>query len=556
MNVIPLVDASKKIVMADSITGKERDYTAFLKPDLGLLDLSYAELEERNLEVKVERLKGATSGSMREKFLKYLEEEKGIKAIMVCFSDLEGRFHTLDYDKKFALGAEDNFTFDGSSIKGFSAQAESDLRLKVDWTTFRWLPADFFGPGKILVFANVCDAEGGLYVSDFRASLYKLCRDLKAERGLTVNVAPEIEGFLFKGVKSEQNFDEKVGFELATMSGYFSSLPHDVLRLFIDRFAEVKRALAFQNEKDHPEVAPAQFELNYKYSAALDSADQIQLYKLLARQVANTMGLTASFLPKPFAGLNGSGMHMNVSISSGKVSENSPSAALSGNSDPRVRTESTLRSEFPCRLASGGFSETLDEGKNLFYDENGKNKLSDYAWRFITGVMYYASDLCLVMNSSVNSYRRLDPKYEAPNQIKVSSVDRGAMIRIPLGNEKSARIEVRTVAPDANPYLFTYALIKAGLKGIDANEKEFEEMKGVVSSLDGEKLPTDIYSAMEVFKKSEFMIEVMGELSFKKYLDLKMRVASRSPRALGNKIKSGEVLYHHEVTNQLIWGDF
>lgn len=486
------------------ITPRERDYgDIWTKGQSHLLDLSYSELEEKNLEVKKERLMGVTSGSMREKFLTYLRQEKGIRAVTVCFTDLEGRLQTLDYDKEFLIESEENLTFDGSSIKGFTPQNESDLRLKMDWTSFRWLPSDLFGAGKVLLFANVCDIDGSLYVSDFRSKLYELGSELQ-EKGIVVNVAPEVEGFLFKGVKAEQVFDEKIGFELATMSGYFSSLPHDVLRIFIDKFAGVQRAFGFQNEKDHPEVAPAQFELSYRYSVALDAADQIQLYKLFARQVATSMDLTASFLPKPVQSLNGSGMHMNISLSK--------------------------------------------DGVNIFYDANGENNLSGVAHKFIGGVLSYAKDLCLVMNSSVNSYRRLDPAYEAPNEIKVSSVDRGSMVRIPIGNEKSARIEVRTVAPDANPYLCIYAILKAGLKGMEMND--------VSHGGEIEKLPGEIYSAIEYFGKSEFIEEIMGKRSQEKYVSLKRNAADRCPRSLGSKVKSCEVLYHHEVTNQLLWSDF
>lgn len=494
------------------IKGRDRDYGAVLWKQPHLLDMSYAELEEKNLEVKMERLKGTHSDVLKGKFLDYLKKEQGIKAVIVCFSDLEGRLHALDYDKKFILGAEDNLTFDGSSIRGFTAQAESDLRLKVDWTTFRWLPADLFGLGKILVFGNVCDKDGSLYKSDFRSNLAALCEELRAKEGITVNVAPEIEGFLFKGEKVEQTFDEKTGFELATMSGYFSSLPQDTLRLFIDKFAEVKRALGFQNEKDHPEVAPAQFELNFRYSVALDTADQIQLYKLLARQVAKSMGFTACFLPKPIQGLNGSGMHTNMSFSK--------------------------------------------DGVNIFYDKAGESCISEIARKVITGILYYANDCCLLINSSVNAYRRLDPHFEAPNEIKCSAVDRGSMVRIPIGNEKSARIEVRTVAPDANPYLALYGLIKAGIAGMKANAEEMSRMEKKVYGGKIKKLPGSIYEALEYFEGSDFMREILGEENQQKYSALKYMAAERSPKSLGNKVKTGEIVYHHEVTNQWIWNQF
>ncbi len=502
----------EKAITIDRVKGRDRDYGSVLWQQPHLLDLSYQELQQRNLEIKMERLKGATSDQVKDRMLDYLRKEPGIKAVLVCFCDLEGRLHTLDYDKDFIVDGEDNLTFDGSSIAGFTALEQSDLRLKADWASFRFLPADLFGPGKVMVFGNVCNADGSYYASDFRSVLMNFCRDLYQARGITVNVAPEVEGFLFAGDKCEQCFDEKAGFELATMSGYFSSLPQDTLRLFIDKFAEVKRALAFQNEKDHPEVAPAQFELNFRYGPALDNADQIMLYKLIARQVASSMGLTASFLPKPVANLNGSGMHMNMSIAR--------------------------------------------DGKNTFYDASGKHLLSAEAHRFLTGILYRAYDVCLLMNSSVNSYRRLDPNFEAPNEIKMSPIDRGSMVRVPMGNEKSARIEVRTVAPDANPYLCTYALLKAGFEGIDADNETLKEMEGVVYKEEVEKLPGDIYTALNDFKESPFIGDIMGEDSQRKYAELKEATADRSPRALGKKVKAREVLDHHEVRNQLIWKDF
>lgn len=494
-----------------AITPHEREFSMLTMGQEHLLEMNYLELEEKNLEIKEMRLRGMTSDEMRKKFMTYLENEKGIKAATVFFSDLEGRLHALDYDKKFLLGAEDNLTFDGSSIRGFTAQKESDLRLKIDWTTFRFAPSDLFGPGKVLVFGNVMDKDGSTYDGDFRGKLANYCEELRVKRGLMVNIAPEIEGFIFKGMKAEQCYDEKAGFELVTMSGYFSSLPQDVLRRFIDKFAEVQRALGFQNEKDHPEVAPAQFELNFRYSIALDTADQVQLYKLLARQVATMMGFTACFLPKPVAGINGSGMHTNMSLA--------------------------------------------QKGKNLFYDAKGKHKLSDMAHRFMTGILYYAQDLCLGINSSVNAYRRLDPHFEAPNEIKVSPTDRGSMIRIPIGNEKSARIEVRTVAPDTNPYLGFYLLLKAGMKGVDAPPAEFKKMESAVYG-EIQKLPGEIYTAIENFSRSRFMEEIMGAANHEKYRALKMAAADRSPRALGVRVKCSEVLYHHEVTNQLLWTNF
>src|SRR5690606_31019021 len=143
--------------------------------------------------------------------------------------------------------------------------------------------------------------------------LKQYAEQLYKKEQLSLYAAVEIEGFLFEGINAEQHFSSRDGFTLATSSGYYHSLPKNPLKVFIDKFAEAKRAMGFENEKDHPEVAPSQFELNYSYCDALLAADQIQIYKLLARQIAADMGYTASFLPKPVAGINGSGMHTNIS---------------------------------------------------------------------------------------------------------------------------------------------------------------------------------------------------------------------------------------------------
>src|SRR3981081_1067808 len=148
------------------------------------LELPYELLEEMNLKAKEKR--DSVSLALQEKeYRTYLEKEKGIKAVTLCFSNIEGRLHMLDYDKKFLLASADNLTFDGSSIRGFTAQSESDLRLQVDWSSILWLPADVFGPGKVIMFANILNREGGQYESDFRGILQNYLRDLKQKEGLT-----------------------------------------------------------------------------------------------------------------------------------------------------------------------------------------------------------------------------------------------------------------------------------------------------------------------------------------------------------------------------------
>jgi glutamine synthetase len=468
------------------------------------LALTYDELEELNLQAKTDRMNRVAADEIREKRLKYLTDEKRIKAVSVLFSDLEGRLHLLDYDKKFLLSAYENLTFDGSSIRGFTAQKESDLRLGIDWSAFYWVPADIFGHGKVLVFGIVIDKDGTPYSGDIRGVLKNYADGLHKEKGYTLNAANEIEGFLFAGTDAERRYHETVKFDFINTGGYYHVLPLDPLRKFIDTSAEVQRAMGFQNEKDHPEVAPSQFEINYHFSEVVAAADQIQLYKLLCRQIANNMGYTACFLPKPVVGVNGSGMHTNVSVSKDKT--------------------------------------------NLFWDEKGQEQLSKFGWDFLDRILTHALDLCLVFNSSVNAYRRLDPHFEAPNQIRASATDRGAMVRVPIGNHRSMRTEVRAVAPDANPYLTMYGIFKTG---VDGNISTADNLRG-----GGRFLPDNIQAAIEDFKDSEWIGKILGADVQSRYADLKQAAANRSPRELGTFVKASEVQYHHEVYNQFLWNNF
>ena len=469
------------------------------------LALSYDELEELNLKAKEQRRNRVAPDKVREDRLKYLTDEKRIKALTVMFSDLEGRLHMLDYDKKFLLKSFDNLTFDGSSIRGFTAQRESDLRLGIDWGAFYWAPADVFGPGKVLVFGEVIDKDGGPYSADIRSVLKLFANEQHKKKGYTLNAANEIEGFLFNGPDAERRFHDTGRFEYVNTGGYYHSLPGDPLRTFIDTTAEVQRSMGFQNEKDHPEVAPSQFEINYGYGEVVAAADQIQLYKLICRQVARNMGLTASFLPKPVVGVNGSGMHTNVSIS--------------------------------------------ENGKNLFWDPKGEEKLSKLGYEFLDRILTHGNDLCLIFNSSVNAYRRLDPHFEAPNQLKASATDRGAMVRFPIGNERSMRTEVRAVAPDSNPYLVMLGIFKTGIEGTTAKIKDLR--KGA-----DRYLPDNIYTAIENFRNADWTTKLLGEDVKARYADLKQASADRCPRLLGTVVKASEVQFHHEVYNQFLWNLF
>jgi glutamine synthetase len=203
-------------------------------------------------------------------------------------------------------------------------------------------------------------------------------------------------------------------------------------------------------------------------------------------------------------GVNGSGMHTNVSVSQGKT--------------------------------------------NLFWDEKGEEQLSKFGWDFLDRVLTRALDLCLIFNSSVNAYRRLDPHFEAPNQIRASATDRGAMIRIPIGNHRSMRTEVRAVAPDANPYLSMYSIFKTGIDGEISTQKGLREGGGY--------LPDNIYKAIADFRNSDWIAKILGADVQGRYADLKEASADRCPKLLGSIVKGSEVQFHHGVYNQSLWNLF
>ena len=194
------------------------------------LSIPYDELEEMNLQAKEHRKNRAPAHKIQEERTKYLTDEKRIKAVTVLFSDLEGRLHMLDYDKKFLIKSWDNLTFDGSSIRGFTAQRESDLRLSMDWSAFYWAPADVFGSGKVLVFGQVIDKDGTPYSADIRGVLKAFADEMNKKEGYTLNAANEIEGFLFAGADAERRYHETGKFEYVNTGGYYHSLPGDALR--------------------------------------------------------------------------------------------------------------------------------------------------------------------------------------------------------------------------------------------------------------------------------------------------------------------------------------
>ncbi|QDP40273.1 type I glutamate--ammonia ligase [Radiobacillus deserti] len=416
----------------------------------------------------------------REEILKRIKEEN-VKFIRLQFTDLLGTIKNVEIPLSQLDKALDNeMAFDGSSIEGFVRIEESDMKLYPDLDTFLVFPWTS-EKGKVARF--ICD----IYKPDGTpfegCPRYNLKRNLKKmeELGFTAfNIGTEPEFFLFK-------LDEKgePTLELNDKGGYFDLAPTDLGENCRRDIVLELEEMGFEVEASHHEVAPGQHEIDFKYADALKHADDIQTFKLVVKTIARKHGLHATFMPKPLFGVNGSGMHTNMSL--------------------------------------------FKEKTNTFFDENGPLQLSDTAYQFIAGIIKHALNFTAVTNPTVNSYKRLVPGYEAPCYVAWSGSNRSPLIRVPASRGLSTRIEVRSVDPSANPYLAMSVLLAAGLDGVknklsapkavDRNiyimDKQEREANGV------QDLPATLAEALEELKKDEIIVESLGEHLFEHFIEAK-----------------------------------
>ncbi|SET10801.1 L-glutamine synthetase [Natronincola peptidivorans] len=405
-------------------------------------------------------------------------EELGVEFIHLQFTDILGVMKNVSITIEELEKALDNeIMFDGSSIEGFVRIEESDMYLRPDLSTFTVFP--WSGPVKeARLVCDVYRPDGTPFDGCPRNALKKVLKEAE-EMGFIMNVGPECEFFLF-------NTNEKGEPTLETHdnAGYFDLAPVDLGgNARIDMVATLKQ-MGFNIEASHHEVAEGQHEIDFQYADALKTADNIMTFKMVVRIIAQRHGLHATFMPKPKFGINGSGMHVNMSLA------------------------------------------TLD-GKNAFYDESDPLKFSETAYYYLGGVLKHAKAFAALTNPTVNSYKRLVPGYEAPVLIAWSASNRSPLIRIPAKRGSSTRIELRNPDPSANPYLALAAILKAGLDGIKnkmtpppavnsnvyhMSEEEMKE-KGIVG------LPGNLYEAVEELQKDEVIKEALGTHLFEKFTD-------------------------------------
>lgn len=389
-------------------------------------------------------------------------EEEDVEFIRLQFTDIFGNLKnvavtTSQLDKVL----NNKCMFDGSSIEGFVRIEESDMYLYPDLNTFEifpWRPQQ----GKVARF--ICDVyrpDGTPFEGDPRYILKKVVKEAK-DLGYTFNVGPECEFFLFNSEDSGEPTNQST-----ERGGYFDVGPLDAGENARREMVLTLEDMGFTVEASHHEVAPAQHEIDFEYGDALVTADNIMTFKLVVRTIAKRHGLHATFMPKPKSGINGSGMHINMSLSK--------------------------------------------DGKNIFDDPNGKLGLSQDAYYFIAGLMKHMEGMTAITNPLVNSYKRLVPGYEAPVYIAWSATNRSPLIRIPAARGSSARVELRCPDPSANPYLALAVCLAAGLDGIrnkitppDSVDLNIFTMTQEENAAKGIKnLPASLKEALELFEKSE-----------------------------------------------------
>lgn len=407
-------------------------------------------------------------------------EENGVKFIRLQFTDILGTLKNVAItDRQLEKALNNQCMFDGSSINGFVRVEESDMYLRPDLDTFVIFP---WRPQQGKVARLICDVympDGTPFEGDPRYILKKAINKAEA-MGYTMNVGPECEFFLF-----EVDNDGNPTLKTNDKGSYFDLGPIDLGENARRDMTLALEDMGFEIETSHHEVAAGQNEIDFKYADALVTADNVTTFKYVVKSIAQRHGLYATFMPKPLHGVNGSGMHVNISL--------------------------------------------IKYGKNAFYNEEDQLGLSSVAYNFIAGVLKHIKEICPITNPLVNSYKRLVPDYEAPVYIAWSAKNRSPLIRVPSARGEGTRIEFRSPDPSSNPYLVLACLLLAGLEGIKDNLEPPKCIDRNIFNLSREErkrenienLPESLHEAIAYMQKSDLVKEALGKNTFEYYIKAK-----------------------------------
>jgi len=408
-------------------------------------------------------------------------KEMDVKFIRLQFTDIFGVLKNVSITiEELEKALDGELMFDGSSIEGFVRIEESDMYLRPDPATFAVFP---WRPAEGAVARMICDIynpDGTPFIGCPRYALKRVLEEA-AEMGYVMNVGPELEFFLFNTKEGKPTL------ETHDNAGYFDLAPVDLGENARRDIVLNLQKLGFEIEASHHEVAPGQHEIDFKYDEALATADKIMTFKLVVRIIAQRHGLHATFMPKPIAGINGSGMHTNQSL--------------------------------------------FQNNKNVFYDPEGEMELSDVCRYYVGGLMKHIRAVSALTNPIINSYKRLVPGYEAPVYIAWSARNRSPLIRIPAKRGLSTRIELRNPDPSCNPYLALAAMLKAGLDGIknkieppkpiNSNVYKMDESERKLASINS--LPGSLEEAVQCLAEDEVIKDALGEHIYERYMEAKKK---------------------------------
>ncbi len=403
-------------------------------------------------------------------------EERDIKFVRLWFTDILGFLKAFDITTtELEEALTEGMGFDGSSIEGFARIEESDMIAKPDASTFQVMPAHPSRADSARMFCDIWLPDGTPFLGDPRNVLKRTLRRA-ADLGFTYYVGPELEFFYFKNSSGTEYMDQ---------GSYFDLTHLDEAGDMRKRTVEYLEEMGIPVEYVHHEVAPSQHEIDLRYADALSMADNVMTYRLVVKEVAQDLGAYATFMPKPVAGINGSGMHTHMSL--------------------------------------------FEDDRNAFFDPQDEAHLSKIGRAFLAGMLHHAREICAVTNQWVNSYKRLVPGFEAPVYICWARRNRSALVRVPMykpGKESATRLEARFPDPACNPYLAFSVMLAAGLKGIEENYELPPEADDNIYAMTPaqrqaaniDSLPGDLHEATQVCESSELVRSTLGEHTFEWFI--------------------------------------
>ncbi|MEY8403622.1 type I glutamate--ammonia ligase [Oscillospiraceae bacterium 44-34] len=421
-------------------------------------------------------------GYSKEDIIRIVREEK-IEFIRMQFTDIFGQMKNASIPASQVEKAVNNqIMFDGSSIEGFTRIHESDQYLHPDLNSFAVLPVEATGGRMARMFCDVYNPDGTPFVGDPRGVLRRALLRARSMGFDVFNIGPELEFFLF-----ETDKDGHATTITKDEAAYFDLGPLDRGEATRREICLCLEQLGFEIEASHHECAIGQHEIDFKYNDALDGADKIMTFKLMAKSIAGKNGLHATFMPKPIYDIAGSGMHLNMSL--------------------------------------------FKDGKNVFYDPNGERGLSRTAYAFIAGLLEHVQGFTAVTNPLVNSYKRLGAGHEAPRYRAWSASNRSALIRIPAARGQATRVELRSPDPSCNPYLAVAVCLAAGLDGIARGLTPPPEITGDIYAMDDQTrerhgiccLPDTLKDALDELEKDPLVLDVLGEHVSRQFIKGKLK---------------------------------